>query len=292
MTTTTAVKINDESKAEMCPICMDDLPLLGAINRVSTECGHTFHTSCLMASVAHGKFSCPCCRAEMAEEPEEDDDSDDSDDSDEDEDEDEEYYPPVYDMERRRREIGFQGMRLMFQRENGEELEEKDEDEIEDEMEAFALAEIAAGRSGEPEDVPIVKPSIEYLTTALRRQGVTMQYMVKIMLMEHEEYEEDDDEFMEASDDIFGKLRILISNYQPPAAAAPAVNASAPFVPAPVDRPVTSLTGLMTAEEILSSEPESLEDLVHRALFHRIDKLIKMEKNERALMEQEDKPIV
>ena len=114
-----------------------------------------------------------------------------------------------------------------------------------------------------------------------------MQYMVKIMLMEHEEYEEDDDEFMEASDAIFGKLRILISNYQPPTPFVSAVNASAPFVPAPVDRPVTSLTGLMTAEEILSSEPESLEDV-----FHRIDKRLKMEKNERGLMEQEDKPIV
>jgi hypothetical protein len=297
MTTTTTTEIktdNTESeKMEMCPICMDDLPLPSASNRVTTECGHTFHTSCLMASVAHGKYSCPCCRAEMAEEPEEDEDS---------EDEDEEY---LYHLRRRERErqrlrnidIGFQGMRLMFQREAGEELEEKDEDDIEDEMEAFAIAEIAAGRSGEPEDAiehggnpdddedeeaEIIKPSVEYLATALLTQGITMHDMVKIMLLEHEEYEEDDEDNMEVSDDIFGKLRILISNYQP----APADVAAARFVPLTGLTPLAGLitAGLGTSEELLE---DSLEDV-----FARIDKRLKMEKNERGLMEKEDRPIM
>ncbi len=188
----------------MCPICMDDLPLPAAINRVTTECGHSFHTSCLMSSVAHGKYNCPCCRAEMAEEPEES--------------EYEEYeYHSFYNMDRRRRDIAFQGMRLMFQREAGEELEEKDEDEIEDEMEEFALAEIAAGRSGEPEEEEESgsKPSIEYLAESLLTQGVTVQDMVKALLLDHDEYEEEEEEFMEASDSIFGRLRIMISNYHP-----------------------------------------------------------------------------
>jgi len=35
---------------QICPICMDDLE--ESTNRVNTECGHSFHTSCLMASVA------------------------------------------------------------------------------------------------------------------------------------------------------------------------------------------------------------------------------------------------
>ena len=122
-----------------------------------------------------------------------------------------------------------------------------------------------------------------------------MQYMVKIMLMEHEEYEEDDDEFMEASDAIFGKLRILISNYQPPTPFVSAVNASAPFVPAPVDRPVTSLTGLMTAEEILSSEPESLEDVFHSevlpALPHSAITLLQMSQSPDSGPAEFSKPI-
>jgi hypothetical protein len=37
-------------------------------NIVVTECGHTFHCSCLMANVAHNGFSCPYCRTAMAEE--------------------------------------------------------------------------------------------------------------------------------------------------------------------------------------------------------------------------------
>ena len=59
-----------------CPICMDVLS--GTKNIVTTECGHCFHTNCLMTSVAHNGFGCPYCRTEMAAAPEEsvDDDSD------------------------------------------------------------------------------------------------------------------------------------------------------------------------------------------------------------------------
>jgi len=48
-----------------CPICMDIVE--GNNNRVTTECGHCFHTSCLMKSVAHNGFGCPYCRSIMAE---------------------------------------------------------------------------------------------------------------------------------------------------------------------------------------------------------------------------------
>ena len=57
-----------------CPICMDDI--IGLNNRVTTECGHAFHCSCLMQNAAHNGFGCPYCRTVMAEEPVEDDDDD------------------------------------------------------------------------------------------------------------------------------------------------------------------------------------------------------------------------
>ena len=47
-------------------------PITGEKNKVTTECGHCFHTSCLMTSVAHNGFGCPYCRSAMAKEPEED----------------------------------------------------------------------------------------------------------------------------------------------------------------------------------------------------------------------------
>jgi len=49
-----------------CPICME--VIVTTKNIVITECGHTFHCSCLMANVAHNGFSCPYCRTAMAEE--------------------------------------------------------------------------------------------------------------------------------------------------------------------------------------------------------------------------------
>ena len=49
-----------------CPICLDTVE--GTKNQTITDCGHCFHTSCLMTSVAHNGFGCPFCRTKMAEE--------------------------------------------------------------------------------------------------------------------------------------------------------------------------------------------------------------------------------
>ena len=51
-----------------CPICME--AIVTTKNIVITECGHTFHCSCLMTNVAHNGFGCPYCRTAMAEEVE------------------------------------------------------------------------------------------------------------------------------------------------------------------------------------------------------------------------------
>jgi len=58
-----------------CPICYEVFN--GSNNRLITECGHEFHTSCLMRNAAHNGFNCPCCRGVMAEEPELDEDEED-----------------------------------------------------------------------------------------------------------------------------------------------------------------------------------------------------------------------
>jgi hypothetical protein len=41
-------------------------------NCVTTECGHKFHTSCLMRNVSFNGFECPYCRTVMAEDDDED----------------------------------------------------------------------------------------------------------------------------------------------------------------------------------------------------------------------------
>jgi hypothetical protein len=127
----------------------------------------------------------------MAEEIKDEDEDEDDDwgsvDSDEDEDDDR----------------ALRGFRFMFNRLAGEpnepedELEEDEDDEEVDEEE-------------EDED----KPSPDYITQKLVEQGVTMAHLVKVMLTSHEEYS-NEETFDRIEGEIFGKLRILISNYRP-----------------------------------------------------------------------------
>lgn len=63
-----------------CPICMEVVQT--NINCVITECGHTFHTRCLLTNIVHNGFGCPYCRTEMVPEEllqEEEDDEEDAD---------------------------------------------------------------------------------------------------------------------------------------------------------------------------------------------------------------------
>ncbi len=51
--------------APLCSICLSDIESVS--NTVTTECGHSFHCACLMQNVLINGFSCPCCRATMAQ---------------------------------------------------------------------------------------------------------------------------------------------------------------------------------------------------------------------------------
>ena len=170
-----------------CPICMDCIE--GNTNKVTTECGHCFHTNCLMTSVAHNGFGCPYCRTVMAEEPEDSDDESASEISFEDsinssmhgltEDEYNNY-------------LTLTSIRRLF-REEGDEEDEEDEEE--------------------EEEVP--KPSVEFLAQKLVEQGFTMERMVKAWLMDHDEYDNIEEDCLQEADNIFEALRVLISNFTP-----------------------------------------------------------------------------
>jgi len=127
-----------------CPICFD--LILPNVNCVTTDCGHSFHTSCLMKNTAVNGYDCPYCRTQMADAPEseygdgdhEDDDDDDDDYADEEEEE----------------EYTLMGFRWFFQQIHGEELEgdaveyeellkeERDFDEESEKMSEEAKAKI------------------------------------------------------------------------------------------------------------------------------------------------------
>lgn len=182
---------NNISENAECPICMDCI--LDTKNRVTTECGHCFHTNCLMTSVAHNGFGCPYCRTAMAEEIKDDDDEDDD-------------WGSV-DSDEEDNDRALRGFRFMVNRLAGEPNELEDEvEEDEDEEEE------AAANEAEEDDVD--KPSPDYITQKLVEQGVTMSQLVKVMLSAHEEYA-NEDSFDRIDDEIYGKLRIIISNYRP-----------------------------------------------------------------------------
>ena len=77
-----------QSSNDECPICLEELDAVK--NRATTECGHCFHTSCLVKHSVLTNIVCPLCRTDLADIPEEeyesDDESQDSDDSDDDSD--------------------------------------------------------------------------------------------------------------------------------------------------------------------------------------------------------------
>ena len=182
---------NNTSENVECPICMECI--LDTKNKVTTECGHCFHTNCLMTSVAHNGFGCPYCRTAMAEAVDDDDDDDEDDwgsvDSDEEDD-----------------DRALRGFRFMFNGLAGEPNDPEDnlEEDEDDEEEA------AADEDEDDED----KPSPEYITQKLVEQGVSMSQLVKVMLSAHEEYS-NEESFDRLDDEIYGKLRIIISNYRP-----------------------------------------------------------------------------
>lgn len=67
-------------EVDECPICLEEI--VGLKNRVTTECGHTFHCRCLLTNAAHNGFGCPFCRAELADAVEDSDSEDEYDDED------------------------------------------------------------------------------------------------------------------------------------------------------------------------------------------------------------------
>ena len=158
-----------------CPICMDDIN--PTRNCIITDCNHTFHASCMLKSIVHGNFDCPCCRFELAESPVEEEDEDD-------EEEDEEDEEAEYEL--------YVGFRALFVRAEGNEYVEEDEEEEEND-----------------DDVELNIPLI-YFVNKLRSLNYTYEDLVKVFADEAC-YKE---ELEERSMGLIEKVQELADNYQ------------------------------------------------------------------------------
>ena len=170
--------------------------ITGDINKVITECGHCFHTSCLMTSVAHNGFGCPYCRTEMAQEVNEEE-------SEYDDDEEEEIDEPYDDYVLR-------GFRFL--------MGEEDEEDIAQEQYEQQMEEAAEERANDHELNQEPMPSAAYVTEKLTERGVRMEDLVKLILEQHDAYNmpESELEALERLDgEIYGKVRIILGAYNP-----------------------------------------------------------------------------
>ena len=201
-----------------CPICFD---AIGEKNSIVTECGHKFHASCLMTNVSRNGFGCPCCRSAMVENVREEevwtDDGSEYDGHDDDSDD---------ESSIRYREFA----RIHENDDDDDDDDDDDNDDDEDDNEddneddddthnsephdhpSNAITEYILTRESHSDEVVNV-PSHDFVTNKLREKGVTYEQLVAWILIDHDEYSLEEDELERFAGDIWGKIKMIVSNY-------------------------------------------------------------------------------
>jgi hypothetical protein len=143
-----------------------------------------------MKNVVNNGFDCPMCRQKMAEVIE-DDESDGS------------SYDSWIENDRNRDpdDNALTSFRMFQQQIENEEVEEEPQQHDDE-------AEVSDDDDDEP---PLPTPA--YLANKLAEKGVTMEDMVKALLLEHDEYEDEYEVFNRRTSEMYGELRRLILNY-------------------------------------------------------------------------------
>jgi hypothetical protein len=197
----------EQEEEQMCPVCMDYI--VGITNKVVTECGHCFHTNCLMANVSYNGFGCPYCRTMMADEPVFDNLSYSQGEGEDNESVDDSLNSSMRGLTEDEycSYLALISIRRLFRQEGN--YEDDDEDDDEDDESTGWPTDVEEQEESYP------KPSIEYLVQKLVEEGYTMERFVKAFLSEHDEYDDIEDECIREVDYVFGSLRVIISNYTP-----------------------------------------------------------------------------
>lgn len=173
-----------------CAICMETIEI--NTNFIKTACGHEFHASCLMENVAHNGFGCPNCRTVMAKEPKED------------------LSEQEYDewtANNAADEHALRGMRMLFQRAEGEEVEEDDNAEEDDELDDFLSED-------EDDAEQDLLPPAEVIAEKLTEKGISYLDLVRSLISSNDEEYEFDQESMLVEGRVFGKICAIKKKYR------------------------------------------------------------------------------
>jgi len=173
-----------------CSICLEVLE--GVHNRLTTDCGHCFHTNCFLQNVSHNGFACPNCRNQLVEEPiDESDDEDDYDEDDYDEDDyDDDDEESVDDTSVSVAGPGLEshllrGFRWLFQRVEDDEDDEDDDDDDEYDIMQFQRGH---GQFNEDHYEPI---SLQVIGERMRQRDITFDDLVALIAFPHKDNAED-----------------------------------------------------------------------------------------------------
>ena len=183
--------MNNSTLHNECPICMEVIDLCK--NCVNTECGHLFHSSCLMKSVSINGFGCPYCRTIMAEKTKDKNDDEWSDTS--------SYVDGLFD------DYALRGFRFLFNNLNGDiheqhDITEEDEDNEEENNEE---------EDNEEENVNL--PSISLITEKLIEKGITMEHLVRTYLIDEEDFNADYEENYRIERRVNNTVLRILNNY-------------------------------------------------------------------------------
>lgn len=175
-----------------CSICIEDLD--GINNRLTTDCGHCFHTNCFLQNVSHNGFNCPNCRNQLIEEPELDSEDEDEDDYDSEDEDDEES---VDDSSVSVAGPGLEahmlrGFRWLFQRVEDEDDDDDSDDDSDDSDDEYEQDPLFYQRGHEDyNESHYPTTSIQEISERIRLSGMTFVDLVALTVFPHKDHAED-----------------------------------------------------------------------------------------------------
>lgn len=167
-----------------CSICLEVLD--GVHNRLTTDCGHCFHTNCFLQNVSHNGFACPNCRNQLVEEPDcESDDEDDYDDDYDSEDEESDDDTSVSVAGPGLESHLLRGFRWLFQRVEDDDEDDDDDDYDDDDILQFQRAH-EQFNEGHYANI-----SLQFVGEQMRQREISFDDLVALIAFPHKDNAED-----------------------------------------------------------------------------------------------------
>lgn len=207
------------SSVQECPICLECVEK--DKNCMITECGHCFHTSCILQNAATNGFQCPYCRTQLAvetndeQEYDSDDDSDETD-SDTEEENQEQYTVEYFDefwanIENR---MSYSELEARTYTESSDLQNQLDWTQIDPESDIEN--DLSSDSTERLDQMPL--PTAHELTEYLKTKGVTMENVLHVLIATniddyYDEIDVESPEFRKTNGTIFNNITKYIKKY-------------------------------------------------------------------------------